>query len=113
MNTKKDSKHVRSMVYVGMLTALAFALYYMEIPAGFLVPATPFLKIDFSDVPALIATLGLGPIAGTLVELLKNILHIAITKEPALSGEVGNFLSAGKQVCHCSAGKSPNYIVGS
>ncbi len=83
----------KKIVYIGMLSALAFILYSLEISVGFLFPATPFLKIDFSDVPACVGALGFGPVFGVLVELIKNILHIFITKEPAFSGELGNFLS--------------------
>ena len=84
---------VKFLIYVGMLSALAFVFYALEVSVGFLFPATPFLKIEFSDIPAGVATLGFGPLMGILVEFLKNVLHIFITKEPALSGEIGNLLS--------------------
>ena len=91
-NYKRNS--LVKMVQVALLSAMSFALYTIEIPAGFLVPSTPFLKIDFSDVPAFIATFGINPIAGILVMLLKNVLHLLlITKEPMASGEIGNLLS--------------------
>ncbi len=91
-NYKRNS--LVQMVQVAILSAMAFVLYTLEIPAGFLVPATPFLKIDFSDVPAFIATFGINPIAGILVMVLKNFLHLLlITKEPMASGEIGNLLS--------------------
>ena len=83
----------KKIVYVGMLSALAFVLYSLEVSVGFLFPVTPFLKIEFSDIPACIAAMGYGPVVGVLVEFIKNVLHIFITKEPALSGEIGNFLS--------------------
>ena len=90
----KTEISVVQIAQIGILTAMSFVLYTLEIPAGFLTPATPFLKIDFSDVPAFIATFGINPIAGVLVMLLKNILHLLlITKEPAASGELGNLLS--------------------
>lgn len=88
----KNNK-LKFVIYVGMLSALAFVLYALEVSVGFLFPATPFLKIEFSDIPAGVATLGFGPLMGILVEFIKNVLHIFITKEPALSGEIGNFLS--------------------
>ena len=76
---------------VGVMSAVAFALYYLEMPVAFLFPAAPYLKIDFSDVPAIFTGVIAGPIAGVLVQLLKNIMHVSITKEPALSGEIANF----------------------
>ncbi|MBQ7039774.1 MAG: ECF transporter S component, partial [Clostridia bacterium] len=90
---RMKQNHVKKIIYVGMLTALAFVLYSLEVSVGFLFPATPFLKIEFSDIPACVAALGFGPVTGVLVEFLKNVLHIFITKEPAFSGEIGNFLS--------------------
>ena len=91
-NYKRNS--LLKTVQIAILSAMSFVLYTIEVPAGFLVPATPFLKIDFSDVPAFIATFGINPIAGIVVMLLKNILHLLlITKEPMASGEIGNLLS--------------------
>lgn len=86
-------KNLKWIVYAGMISAIAFILYAMEISVGFLFPATPFLKIELSDVPACVAALGFGPGMGVVVELVKNVLHIFITKEPALSGEIGNLLA--------------------
>ncbi len=92
MRNMKQNR-VKKMIYAGMLAALAFVLYSLEVSVGFLFPAAPFLKFEFSDVPAFVATLGFGPVMGILVEFIKNVLHIFITKEPAFSGEIGNFLA--------------------
>lgn len=90
MNTNKTTK---KLVYIGMLSAIAFGFYFLEVSIGFLFPAAPFLKIDFSDLPAYVGAVGLGPVSGIVIEAIKNILHISITKEPAFSGEIGNFLA--------------------
>jgi riboflavin transporter FmnP len=77
---------------LGVMTALAYILYFLELPVGFIFPAAPFLKIDFSDIPAILVGLSAGPLAGVVVELFKNILHaIFLMKEPAGSGEIANF----------------------
>ncbi len=77
---------------LGVMTALAFILYYIEIPVGFILPQAPYLKIDFSDIPAILVGLSAGPIAGVVVELFKNVLHaIFLMKEPGGSGEIANF----------------------
>lgn len=84
------SKRTKFITIVGVMSALAFILYYLEFPISFLFP--PFLKIDFSDVPAILAGIAGGPIVGIAVEFIKNLLHLLIiSKEPAASGEIANF----------------------
>jgi riboflavin transporter FmnP len=87
---KRNSTKIITLI--GVMTALAFILYLIEVPTAFLFPQAPFLKIDFSDVPAIMVGLSVGPIAGVIVELLKNILHfLFLMKEPGGSGEIANF----------------------
>ncbi|MPN46479.1 Riboflavin transporter RibU [bioreactor metagenome] len=76
------------------MSAFSFVLYAFEISIGFIIPSAAFLKIDFSDIPVFLTSLSLGPWAGILVALIKNIFHISITKEPALSGEIANFFAS-------------------
>lgn len=72
---RKNSK-IQKMVKIGILGAIGYVLMILNFPfPGF--PA--FLQIDFSDVPALIAALVMGPVAGIMVELLKNILDFMMT----------------------------------
>ena len=67
---------VQKMITIGMLGAIGYVLMIMNFPF----PGFPtFLQIDFSDIPALIAALIFGPVAGILVELLKNILDYIMT----------------------------------
>lgn len=73
---------------VGMLSAVSVILMMLEIPIP-LVP--PFLKFDFSDIPALIAGFAFGPWAGAAVLLVKNIIH-ALVSWSFLVGELANFL---------------------
>ncbi|PQD96880.1 riboflavin transporter FmnP [Pradoshia eiseniae] len=74
MNSKNSK--IQKMVKIGILGAIGYVLMILNFPfPGF--PA--FLQIDFSDVPALIAALVMGPMAGIMVELLKNILDFMMT----------------------------------
>ena len=58
----------------------------------FSVPVVPsFLKYDFSDLPALIAAFGVGPLAGVAVELIKNLIHLPMTATGGV-GELANFI---------------------
>ena len=77
---------------IGIMTALSFVLYFFELPVGFILPQAAFLKIDFSDIPAILISLSAGPVAGIVVELLKNILHFMfLNKDGGFVGELANF----------------------
>lgn len=86
MNLKNN--RVNWIAKVGMLSAIASILMFLEIPLPF-VP--PFLKLDFSDIPALIAGFAFGPLAAFFVILIKNIVH-ALASWSFLVGELANFL---------------------
>jgi riboflavin transporter FmnP len=76
-------KKINRLVKVAVLSVIAFLLMFLE----FAVPIFPsFLKIDISDLPALIGTFALGPVAGISIEFLKNILHGIFV------GELANFI---------------------
>jgi riboflavin transporter len=86
---KKNLK-VRRFVTVAMLGSISFVIMLLNFP----LPGFPtFLKIDFSDVPALIAVLTMGPVAGILVELLKNVLEWIYVGSPTgvPVGQMANF----------------------
>ena len=69
MQSKKTLFSTRDLVIVGLFSALAYVLMLLESP-GYL----GFLRIEFSDVPAILGGLGLGPAAGVFIELIKNII---------------------------------------
>jgi len=88
----KNNK-LRIMIAIGMLSSISFILMLFNFP----LPALPpFLKVDFSDVPALIAAITMGPVAGILVALFKNVLYLlfngSITGVPV--GEMANFATS-------------------
>jgi riboflavin transporter FmnP len=78
------------MVKISLLSVMAFLLMFLEIPLPFF---PEFLKIDISDLPALLGAFAMGPIAGVIIELLKNILHIVLKGTSSVFvGELANFL---------------------
>ncbi|QAA31457.1 ECF transporter S component [Clostridium manihotivorum] len=80
---------LNSQIKIALLGAIAFLLMFLEFP---ILPAAPFLKMDLSDLPALMGTFALGPVAGVAIELIKNILHVLIKGSgTALAGELANF----------------------
>ena len=82
-------RQTRRMIIVGMLSGIAFVLMFLKFPLPFL---PPYLTVDFSDVPALIATFSFGPIAGIMVELIKNLLNFFFNMSDPV-GPVANFLA--------------------
>ena len=53
----------RTLAVTAMLSAVAAALMYIEIPIPVLIPS--FVKLDVSDLPALLGSFSLGPVAGS------------------------------------------------
>ena len=87
MSAKNNSK-TRFLAGAGMLSAAAIALQYLEVP----IPIIPsFIKLDFSDLPALIGAFAYGPIAGILISLVKNLIHMAVSQSGYI-GELSNFI---------------------
>ena len=82
------------LVKIGVLSAIAFVLQF----AGNMIPKVAgFLEIEFSDFPAVIGTLSLGPVAGIMIELIKNLLHFPISTTGYV-GEFANFVVNGSFV---------------
>ena len=72
----------------GALSALAAVLMFLD----FSVPLIPsFIKLDFSELPALIASFAIGPVAGGVVCLVKNLIHLTVSQTGGV-GELANFL---------------------
>ena len=82
-------KVTRKLVLTGIFTAIAYILMLLEMPVSFIMP--PFIKLDLSELPALIASFAAGPLWGGAVCLLKNILHLMNTTTGGV-GELANFL---------------------
>ena len=89
MNAKKNN-NVRFMVVTAMLSAVAFALMFID----FSVPFMPsFIKMDISDFPALLGSFAMGPVSGIVIELIKNCLSILIKgTSTGYVGELSNFI---------------------
>ena len=86
---KKDTTH--NLTVAAMLSAVAFILMFIEFPVPMLIPA--FIKMDFSDLPALLGAVALGPVYGVIISFMKNLLHIVIKgTSTACVGELSNFI---------------------
>lgn len=80
------------VVVVGIFSAIAFILQVIGSMMGLKVSG--FLEIEISDLPALIIALCYGPLAGVLVEFIKNLLHCLMTST-GFVGEFSNFVVNG------------------
>ncbi len=90
MQTKSRSR-IEYIVKVAMLGALSTILMLFEFPLPFIAP--PFYELDFSEVPVLIGTFAMGPMAGVLIELIKVLLNLVINGTiTAGVGELANFI---------------------
>lgn len=79
---------IKSIAGIGMLTAVAVILQYIEIG----IPVMPgFIKLDFSDLPELIGAFAYGPLGGVLIAFLKNVIHMTVSQSGFI-GELSNFI---------------------
>ena len=59
-----------------MLSAVSAVLMMVS----FSVPLMPsFIKLDISEMPALIAAFSMGPLSGVMVCLIKNLINVCFT----------------------------------
>ena len=90
----KTKLSIRTMTSVAVLSAVAFVLAFFEFP----VPFSPsFARMDLSDFPALIGAFAFGPVAGILIELIKNLLGLFSSATSGI-GELANFLMGASYV---------------
>ena len=78
------------LVVTAMLGAVAFVLQLLEFPIPFLIPS--FVQMDFSELPALLATFSIGPVSGVSVCLIKNVVKVIFKTTTGGVGELCNFL---------------------
>ena len=84
--TQKQKTH--RLAVAAMLSAVAAVLQFVE----FSIPVMPsFIKLDISDLPALLGTFSLGPVYGVAIQLVKNLLHLPFGSSAGV-GELSNFI---------------------
>lgn len=82
------NKKTRKLTVVAMLSALSSVLMFISFP----VPLMPgFIKFDFSELPALIASFSFGGIYGVVVCLVKNLINLPFSSTGGV-GELSNFI---------------------
>ena len=84
-----QSRRTHHIAVTAVLSAAAAVLQLIEIPIPFLIP--DFVRLDFSELPALLASFSLGPLWGAAVCLIKNLFKLTTSYSGGV-GELGNFL---------------------
>ncbi|WP_254254445.1 ECF transporter S component [Macrococcoides canis] len=79
----------RRLITVSLLSAVAFLLMFLKFPLPFL---PPYLTIDLSDIPAIIALFTVGPLGAVGVEIIKNLLNFLVNMADPV-GPAANFLA--------------------
>lgn len=79
----------RRLITVSLLSAVAFLLMFLKFPLPFL---PPYLTIDLSDIPAIIALFTVGPLGAVGVEIIKNLLNFLVNVADPI-GPAANFLA--------------------
>lgn len=82
------NNRTNKLIKISLLSAIALILMYFDFPV---VPIFPWLKIDLSDVPALLGAFGFGPLVGITIELIKNLLYFFI-KGSSIAGVMANLI---------------------
>lgn len=87
----KQTIDVRKLVFTALLSAMAVVLMKF---LAFKIPIMPgFISFDFSDVPAVLASLTMGPVSGVAVCLIKNLGGFLLAGSMTGGvGEVSNFI---------------------
>lgn len=77
----------RNMAIIALMSALAIVLNLYSFPIPFIAPS--FYKMDLSEIPVLLGTFMLGPVAAVIIELIKILLNLLING--STTGGVGEF----------------------
>lgn len=77
----------KNVVLMGMFGALAGVLMIFELPLPFIAPS--FYGLDISEVPVLVGTFAMGPVAGAVMEVVKILVKLIL--KPTSTGFVGEF----------------------
>jgi len=87
---RQTSIKTRTLVMMAILSTISFILMYIEMPIPGIFP--DFLKIDISDIPAILGGMSFSPIVG------ENIVHAITATTTGGVGEIANALIGGVYV---------------
>src|SRR5690625_7208631 len=85
---KNQSSKLLKLIVLSLFGTISMVLLFLNFPLPFL---PPFLKIDFGEVPTLLAALIFSPMAGVVVQLIKHLLYLLLTGAGDPVGVFANF----------------------
>lgn len=84
-------KRILSLALTGVMAALSIVLLFV-VPEIVIIPSLPHLRVEFSNIPALITSVLCGPGYGIAVVFIKSVLQLLATQSPSFGiGEFINF----------------------
>ncbi len=90
MISSNQRNNAKVIAKVGVLSAVATVLMLFEFPLWF---APNFYQLDFSEVPVLLGTFALGPVAGVAIEFVKILINFVLNgTDTGGIGELANFI---------------------
>ncbi|MCI8837080.1 MAG: ECF transporter S component [Hungatella sp.] len=84
---RKKVFNIKNVVLMGMLGAIGGVLMLFEFPLPFIAPS--FYGLDLSEIPVLVGTFAMGPLAGFITEVVKILVKLVL--KPTSTGFVGEF----------------------
>ncbi|MDD3411596.1 MAG: ECF transporter S component [Eubacteriales bacterium] len=85
---KKKLFTTRQLTTIAILAAISAVLFMFDFP---IVPGVPFYKLDFSNLPVMLGTFAMGPLAGTMILLIKSLLGMLHSTSQYV-GELADFI---------------------
>ena len=83
--TRRKRLSTREIATIAVLAAVASLLFFLE------VPIVLFYKLDFSNLPVLLGTFAMGPVAGTMILLIKSVIGLLHSTSQGV-GELADFI---------------------
>ncbi|GAA4068123.1 ECF transporter S component [Amphibacillus indicireducens] len=87
---KNQSSKLLKLIILSLFGTISMVLLFLNFPLPFL---PPYLKVDFGEVPTLLAALIFTPMAGVVVQLIKNLLYLLFTGAADPVGVFANFVA--------------------
>lgn len=87
---KNQSSRLLKLIILSLFGTISMVLLFLNFPLPFL---PPYLKVDFGEVPTLLAALIFSPMAGVIVQLIKNVLYLLFTGAADPVGVFANFVA--------------------
>lgn len=87
----RGTRLTRNITRGGILAAISILLFQFELALPFM---PPWLKLDISTLPVVIAGFGMGPWWGLAIQGVKSLLHLFQTSSGGV-GELADFIMGG------------------